>query len=87
MINHFVRMSRVAFARVMALFSRCLPRFSNDFTGHVETGPRLAFESQGFLGIRAFSSISMVPVLVVLDIGVSFAFTVALRIATLTALQ
>ncbi len=38
----------IAFARVRALFSGRLPRFSNDFTNHVETGPRLAFESQEF---------------------------------------
>jgi len=38
----------IALARVMALFSGRLPRCSNDFTSHVETGPRLAFESQGF---------------------------------------
>lgn len=36
------------FARVRALFSGRLPRFSNDFTSQVETGPRLAFESQEF---------------------------------------
>jgi hypothetical protein len=30
------------------LFSGRLPLFSNDFTSHVETGPRLAFESQGY---------------------------------------
>jgi hypothetical protein len=38
----------IAFARVRALFSGCLPRFSNDFTSQVETGPRLAFETQQF---------------------------------------
>jgi hypothetical protein len=38
----------IAFARVRALFSGRLPRFSNDFTSDVETGPRLAFEAQEF---------------------------------------
>ena len=39
---------KIVFARVRALFSGRLPRFSNDFTSDVETGPRLAFESQEF---------------------------------------
>ena len=43
-INHIVRMSPVAFAPVLVLFSRCLPQFSNNSAGRVERGPGLAFK-------------------------------------------
>jgi len=48
---------------------------------------KLKIQDRRHSGKRASASISMVPVLVVSSISVSAAFAVALKAATLTALQ
>jgi len=64
-----------------------LPQFPNNFTSHIENGPRLAFESQEFQQKSAFLDQSLVPALIVFAISISTAFAGALRTATLAVLQ